>query len=117
MEFCRGYLLSNWLAEPRCRHGMIGDHLEVAIELFRQLMGTLADLHTRGIVHRDLKPDNIILSPQDGMIKVIDFGLSRMESASSSRSSSPSQVHIPPEEVAKWRTRVGTPGYAPPEQC
>jgi len=111
MEFCEGHALSRWLIEPSCRRGMIACHFQVALEMFKQLMETLALLHNLGIVHRDLKPDNIILST-DGTLKVIDFGLSRIASGCRSRCSS----RVPPKDVSS-STRVGTPGYAPPEQC
>jgi cGMP-dependent protein kinase/serum/glucocorticoid-regulated kinase 2 len=30
------------------------------------------------IVHRDLKPENILVTREDKMIKIIDFGLSKI---------------------------------------
>merc|ERR1719219_1223306 len=97
----------------RCTMPWLSGHIEAALELFKQLMDTLADLHSRGIVHRDLKPANIILTLKDGTIKVIDFGLSRMESGSHS----PKRSRVPPTEVPTPKAIVGTPGYAPPEHC
>ena len=42
----------------------------------------MKSLHQYGIVHRDLKPDNIMITQQNeyGVIKIMDFGLSKIVS-------------------------------------
>ncbi len=51
---------------------------EVAV-ILEQILGSLAEAHSRGIVHRDLKPDNIFLcdASQGNAVKVLDFGIAR----------------------------------------
>jgi serine/threonine protein kinase len=52
-----------------------------AIELMRQAAAALAEAHARGIIHRDIKPENLFvtrLASGDEAIKVLDFGLARI---------------------------------------
>ncbi|MCK4739484.1 MAG: serine/threonine protein kinase, partial [Deltaproteobacteria bacterium] len=55
--------------------------------------------HTHGIVHRDIKPANIMVTKKN-VIKVTDFGIARIQSASQT----------------KTGTVMGTPSYMSPEQ-
>ncbi|CAE7409774.1 CDK3 [Symbiodinium natans] len=42
------------------------------------ILSGLFECHTRQILHRDLKPENILLG-NDGVLKIADFGLSRLQ--------------------------------------
>ncbi|XP_027896282.1 serine/threonine-protein kinase pdik1l [Xiphophorus couchianus] len=76
MEYCDGgdltqYLLSRAPDTDR-NHSVV-----------LQLCSAVAFLHALGITHRDLKPDNVLVcvTPKGPVIKVADFGLSKMSGA------------------------------------
>ncbi len=73
--------------------------------ILRQLCKGLAAAHAQGIVHRDIKPENIILvsrGGRDGVVKLVDFGISAMLAAGAA-----------PGESSRIS---GTPHYMAPEQ-
>ena len=53
-----------------------------ATNIMMQIASGVKYLHQYGIVHRDLKPENIMITQQNdfGIIKIMDFGLSRIVS-------------------------------------
>jgi len=59
--------------------------------------------HRAGVVHRDIKPGNVKITP-DGTVKVMDFGIARAVSDSSST-------------VAETTQIIGTAAYFSPEQA
>ena len=50
-----------------------------------QIARALEEAHAKGILHRDIKPRNILVQP-DGVVKVADFGIARLEDTDASRS-------------------------------
>jgi Tol biopolymer transport system component len=83
--------------------------LDEALAIGRQIAGALEAAHQHGIVHRDLKPANITITP-DGLVKVLDFGLARIE-ASEPDSRETSAV------VTVTGAILGTAAYMSPEQA
>jgi serine/threonine protein kinase len=82
------------------------------------LLGTLAravhHAHERGVVHRDLTPANILFT-RDGVPKVADFGLARLQSDRAATRARAGWLlgtpnYMPPEQVAGEEKRVGPAG-------
>ena len=100
-EYVSGHTLEErrvarqWLTEAEAR------------SLLAQAAAGLAALHALGIVHRDIKPAHLIVQPGGsgasgslGAIRLIDFDAARIVTA----------------DAAHDTHRLGTEGYAPPEQ-
>jgi serine/threonine protein kinase len=53
-----------------------------ALPVLKQLAAGLSALHAQGVIHRDLKPSNLLLSDDSSgapVLKIVDFGISRLE--------------------------------------
>ena len=48
------------------------EFLQIAI----QTAAALAEIHGANIIHKDINPSNIVLNPETGQVKIIDFGIS-----------------------------------------
>jgi serine/threonine-protein kinase len=86
---------------------------ETVLPLALQVCDALGAVHAAGIVHRDLKPSNIFLSrdessphgfgsTQGERVKLLDFGVARVEWAET--------------RLTNANAPLGTPGYMSPEQ-
>ncbi len=95
MEYVNGETLENRIEKK----GKID--LYDALEVMKQILGGAAFAHTKGFIHRDLKPSNVIFT-QDGIAKIMDFGISKSINESKS--------------VTKSSVKIGTLLYMSPEQ-
>ena len=92
MEFVTGKKITDIIDE-------ISDK-DKLIDLFKNILNAVNQLHNFDIIHRDLKPDNILIM-QDGTIKIIDYGLAKLIDFSS---------------ITRTGDRVGSPMFMSPEQ-
>ena len=108
MEYVHGVTLRTVLDE--CRKAREQVFTEAAVELLCELADALYQAFTTpsdngeplNLVHRDLKPENIMVTPT-GEVKILDFGLARVDNT---------------EYLRERSGRVkGTPIYMAPEQA
>jgi len=96
MELVHGELLKDIIAD-----GPVP--LTDALRYTDGILEALEYSHRAGVVHRDIKPGNVMVTPE-GQIKVMDFGIARAVSDSSTT-------------VAETTNIIGTAAYFSPEQA
>jgi HAMP domain-containing protein len=100
MEYVEGVSLKDLL---RSRGAL---PLAVGLSVAKQMCHGLEAAHQQGVIHRDIKPHNMLILPETGELKIMDFGIARVSAV---------------EAEAKGLTRagavMGTPDYIPPEQA
>ncbi len=94
MELIQGKDLSEFTAPDRLLPA------PTLLPILARVADALAYAHSRGVTHRDIKPGNIMVELEQGVVKVMDFGVARVADA------------------ARTRTGVvlGTPTFMSPEQ-
>ncbi len=108
MEYIEGRTLHQVLRTD-FNHGPLP--LKMAIEIIRQILMALTQLHGAGVAHRDLKPANVMVLRQDPpLIKVIDLGLAKVFGNGAAGTPRPLAIPTASTELQ------GTPRYMAPEQ-
>src|SRR6266568_7585451 len=89
--------------------------IDEALDIAVQVASALAAAHRVNIVHRDIKPENIMIRKDDGLMKVLDFGLAKVTQPTRVNANS----DIATQVMANTSPGVvmGTAAYMSPEQA
>ena len=75
---------------------------EQIVEIIRQVAMGLSAAHQKRLVHRDIKPANLWICEEDQQLKLLDFGLARINDGN--------------HNLTATGMLAGTPGFMSPEQ-
>ncbi|HEX6733063.1 MAG TPA: protein kinase, partial [Pyrinomonadaceae bacterium] len=110
------FIATEFVDGQTLRQQLFGSQMDLVDVLNKtlQIASALSAAHHAGIVHRDIKPENIMVR-YDGYVKVLDFGLSKLNEsqliASSSEAETLVAVNTQPGMI------IGTIDYLSPEQA
>src|SRR5690606_789025 len=93
-EFIHGPTLKEWIDES------LEPRPAVAAMIVHRLCLALGHAHKSAIVHRDIKPENVMIRKQDGVIKLMDFGIAQI---------------IDNQKLTLTGQLIGSPAYMAPE--
>jgi serine/threonine-protein kinase len=97
------YLIMEFIEGPGLNSLIIGRNDNVLdgirVTLLREIAEAIEAVHKEGYIHRDICPRNLMIEPNEGVLKLIDFGLT-----------------VPATPAFTQRgNRTGTPNYMAPE--
>jgi len=102
MEFLEGVTLKDLIRSKGALPTGVG------LSIAKQMSHGLEAAHEQGVVHRDIKPQNMLILPESGEIKIMDFGIARVSEMKGAGAGS---------DLTSAGMVMGTPDYMPPEQA
>jgi serine/threonine-protein kinase len=102
MEYLEGVTLKDLIASK----GALP--IGVGLRIAKQMCQGLEAAHAQGVVHRDIKPQNMLILPETGDLKIMDFGIARVSEMKAGAAQS---------DLTTAGVVMGTPDYIPPEQA
>ena len=109
MELLEGQTLAHML-------GRVTFSMDKLLPIATQIADALESAHAKGIVHRDIKPANIFLTER-GQVKILDFGLVKIEPEELQPSEHNSTKIEPQHQLTSPGVAMGTASYMSPEQA
>ena len=94
------------LMNERREAGLRAFPLEEFLSIAMKTTEILSSIHAENIVHKDINPANIILNPETGQLKIIDFGISTVLSRENPTLKNPNILegtldYISPEQTGR----------------
>jgi eukaryotic-like serine/threonine-protein kinase len=100
MEFLEGVTLKDLILSKGALPVGVG------LRIAKQICQGLEAAHRQGVIHRDIKPQNMLILPETGELKIMDFGIAQPVSLKAGASGLTTEGMV-----------MGTPDYIPPEQA
>jgi predicted ATPase/GAF domain-containing protein/tRNA A-37 threonylcarbamoyl transferase component Bud32 len=80
--------------------------LEQVLDIAIAVIAGLDEIHCASIIHKDVNPSNIVMNPDDGQVKLIDFGIASAVSREAGDDKGSNVVegtlpYIPPEQTGR----------------
>lgn len=88
--------------------------LNTVLTIMARVADALGYAHGQNIIHRDIKPGNIIYNPDNGDVKITDFGIAKISDDSRTRTGSVmgSPLYMSPEQLKGQKVTGASDTYS-----
>ncbi|MDX1958336.1 MAG: AAA family ATPase [Leptospiraceae bacterium] len=85
--------------------------INLFVELSKQIVIALEEIHSKNVVHKDINPQNIIIDPITHKVKIIDFGISSQITRETQNAQNPELLegtlsYISPEQTGRMNRSI-----------